>query len=101
MIASKDRPERSADASSICRSRSSSVGWSCGGLPPACRHSRHARKPANQQKRRLRTVATPIAALALVCVLLIKEVPLRTTVLRADELEPQVDPGADAGVPTR
>jgi hypothetical protein len=42
-------------------------------------------------------VATPVAALALVCVLLIKEVPLRTTVLRADELEREVDPG----VPTR
>ena len=31
-------------------------------------------------------VALPFAALALVCVLLIREVPLRTTVLRADEV---------------
>jgi len=35
-------------------------------------------------------VATPIALLALVCVLFIREVPLRTTVLRADELAPEV-----------
>jgi EmrB/QacA subfamily drug resistance transporter len=35
-------------------------------------------------------VATPIAVLALVCVLFIREVPLRTTVLRADELAPEV-----------
>jgi len=35
-------------------------------------------------------VATPIAMLALVCVLFIREVPLRTTVLRADELAPEV-----------
>ncbi len=33
-------------------------------------------------------VALPFAALALVCVLFIKEVPLRTTVLRDDELAP-------------
>ena len=34
-------------------------------------------------------VAVPFAVLALVCVLLIQEVPLRTTVLRDDELEPE------------
>jgi EmrB/QacA subfamily drug resistance transporter len=33
-------------------------------------------------------IATPFAALALLCVLAIREVPLRTTVQRADELEP-------------
>ena len=32
-------------------------------------------------------IAVPFAVLALVCVLVIKEVPLRTTVKRADELE--------------
>jgi hypothetical protein len=32
-------------------------------------------------------VALPFAALALVCVVLIKEVPLRTTIHRADEVE--------------
>jgi MFS family permease len=32
-------------------------------------------------------VALPFAALALVCVLFIREVPLRTTILRADEME--------------
>jgi MFS family permease len=37
-------------------------------------------------------VATPVAVLALVCVLLIREVPLRTTVLRADELATQGAP---------
>jgi len=35
-------------------------------------------------------VATPVAVLALLCVLFIREVPLRTTVLRADELAPEV-----------
>ena len=40
-------------------------------------------------------VAVPFAALALVCVLFIKEVPLRTTVLREDELTPE----ATAGLP--
>jgi EmrB/QacA subfamily drug resistance transporter len=35
-------------------------------------------------------VATPFAALALVCIAFIREVPLRTTVLRADELAPEV-----------
>ena len=33
-------------------------------------------------------VAVPFAVLAFVCVLLIREVPLRTTVLREDEIEP-------------
>ena len=40
-------------------------------------------------------VAVPFAALALVCVVFIKEVPLRTTVLREDELTPE----ATAGLP--
>ena len=35
-------------------------------------------------------VAVPFAVLALVCVLFIREVPLRTTVLRDDELAPEV-----------
>ncbi|MGH3346305.1 MAG: MDR family MFS transporter [Nocardioides sp.] len=35
-------------------------------------------------------VATPVAVLALGCVLFIREVPLRTTVLRADELDPEL-----------
>lgn len=35
-------------------------------------------------------VALPFAVLALVCVVFIREVPLRTTVLRADELDPEV-----------
>ena len=34
-------------------------------------------------------VAVPFAVLAFVCVLLIREVPLRTTVLREDELQPE------------
>ena len=34
-------------------------------------------------------VAAPFAVLALVCVLFIKEVPLRTTILREDELAPE------------
>jgi EmrB/QacA subfamily drug resistance transporter len=34
-------------------------------------------------------VAVPFAVLALVCVLFIKEVPLRTTILRADEMAPE------------
>ncbi len=34
-------------------------------------------------------VSVPFAVLAFVCVLLIKEVPLRTTVLRADEIAPE------------
>ena len=34
-------------------------------------------------------VAVPFAVLALVCVLFIREVPLRTTILRADELAPR------------
>lgn len=37
-------------------------------------------------------VALPFAVLALVCVLFIREVPLRTTVLRDDELAPDVAP---------
>ena len=41
-------------------------------------------------------VAVPIAALALVAVLFIKEVPLRTTVLRDDELDPGV--AAELGI---
>ena len=40
-------------------------------------------------------IATPFAVLALVCVLAIKEVPLRTTVQRADELAPEAT--ADLG----
>ncbi len=35
-------------------------------------------------------IAAPFAVLALVCVVMIKEVPLRTTVKRADELDPEV-----------
>ena len=35
-------------------------------------------------------VAAPFAALALICVLFIREVPLRTTILRDDELAPEV-----------
>ena len=45
-------------------------------------------------------VALPFAVLALVCVLFIKEVPLRTTVLRDDELAPEATAelsAADAG----
>ena len=34
-------------------------------------------------------VAAPFAVLALICVLFIKEVPLRTTVMREDELAPE------------
>ena len=34
-------------------------------------------------------VAAPFAVLALICVLFIKEVPLRTTILREDELAPE------------
>jgi hypothetical protein len=34
--------------------------------------------------------AVPFAVLAFLCVLLIKEVPLRTTIQRSDELDPQV-----------
>ena len=36
-------------------------------------------------------VAVPFAVLALVCVLFIREVPLRTTILREDEIAPEVD----------
>jgi predicted MFS family arabinose efflux permease len=43
-------------------------------------------------------VAVPFAVLAFVCVLLIREVPLRTTVLRDDEIQPAV---AAAPVPAR
>ena len=39
-------------------------------------------------------VAVPFAVLALVCVLFIKEVPLRTTILRADELAAEAEPEA-------
>ena len=35
-------------------------------------------------------VATPFALVALACVLLIREVPLRTTILRDDEIHPEV-----------
>ena len=35
-------------------------------------------------------VAVPFAVLAFLCVLMIKEVPLRTTIQRSDELDPQV-----------
>ena len=35
-------------------------------------------------------VAVPFAVLALVCVVLIREVPLRTTILRDDEIHPEV-----------
>jgi MFS family permease len=41
-------------------------------------------------------VATPFAIAALVCLSFIKEVPLRTTVLRSDELAPEV--AAELGV---
>jgi len=43
-------------------------------------------------------VAVPFALMALVCVLFIREVPLRTTVLREDEMVPAVDPAADPDV---
>jgi EmrB/QacA subfamily drug resistance transporter len=39
-------------------------------------------------------VALPFAVLALVCVLFIKEVPLRTTILRADEMAPETTDSA-------
>ncbi len=42
-------------------------------------------------------VAVPFAVLALVCVLFIEEVPLRTTILRADELAPEAAPDAALG----
>ena len=42
-------------------------------------------------------VAVPFAVLALVCVAFIKEVPLRTTILRADELAPESAQEATAG----
>ena len=42
-------------------------------------------------------VAVPFAVLALVCVLFIEEVPLRTTILRADEIAPEADPDAGVG----
>jgi EmrB/QacA subfamily drug resistance transporter len=42
-------------------------------------------------------VAAPFAVLALVCVVFIKEVPLRTTILRADELAPEAAQKAAAG----
>jgi hypothetical protein len=35
-------------------------------------------------------VAVPFAVLALGCVLLVREVPLRTTILRDDEIHPEV-----------
>jgi hypothetical protein len=40
-------------------------------------------------------VALPFAALALVCVLFIREVPLRTTILREDEVVPDGVPEAE------
>ena len=40
-------------------------------------------------------VALPFAALALVCVLFIREVPLRTTILREDEVVPEELPEAE------
>ena len=46
-------------------------------------------------------VAVPFAVLALVCVLLIQEVPLRTTILRADELRARGGSRAAALGPTR
>jgi hypothetical protein len=36
-------------------------------------------------------VALPFAAVALVCVIFIREVPLRTTILREDEIVPDAD----------
>jgi EmrB/QacA subfamily drug resistance transporter len=42
-------------------------------------------------------VAVPFAVLALVCVLFIEEVPLRTTILRADEMAPEETADAAAG----
>ncbi len=42
-------------------------------------------------------VAVPFAVLALVCVSLIHEVPLRTTILRADEMAPEAAPDAAPG----
>jgi EmrB/QacA subfamily drug resistance transporter len=42
-------------------------------------------------------VAVPFAVLALVCVLFIEEVPLRTTILRADELAPEAASDAALG----
>ncbi len=41
-------------------------------------------------------VAVPFAVLALVCVLFIREVPLRTTILREDEISPEVTPELQA-----
>jgi len=43
-------------------------------------------------------VALPFAALALVCVLFIREVPLRTTILRADELTAPDEREVETGV---
>jgi mannose/fructose/N-acetylgalactosamine-specific phosphotransferase system component IIC len=41
-------------------------------------------------------VATPFAVAAFVCVLFIREVPLRTTIHRADEIAPEATTQADA-----
>jgi EmrB/QacA subfamily drug resistance transporter len=47
-------------------------------------------------------VAAPFAALALLCVLFIREVPLRTTILRSDEVAARDDAARDAArVPER
>ncbi|WP_309136406.1 MDR family MFS transporter [Nocardioides campestrisoli] len=42
-------------------------------------------------------VAVPFAVVALVCVVLIKEVPLRETVLRADEMTPELEVEEESG----
>ncbi|MFT3874075.1 MAG: MDR family MFS transporter [Nocardioides sp.] len=49
-----------------------------------------------QATRHLFLVAAPFAVAALVCVLFIREVPLRTTILHAEELNPEV--AAELGV---
>lgn len=46
-------------------------------------------------------VSMPFAILAFVCVLFIREVPLRTTILRDDEVTPEVAPGVAAELGAR
>jgi predicted MFS family arabinose efflux permease len=46
-------------------------------------------------------VAVPFAVVALACVLFIREVPLRTTILRADEIAPEATTQADMQVASR
>ena len=42
-------------------------------------------------------VAVPFAVAAFLCVLFIREVPLRTTILRADEIAPEATAELDTG----